>query len=106
MKLRLPDGESYDQTGTIDFLNVQVDQTTDSVTVRAQFPNPKRTLIAGGSSGGWGGPAAAAGGGAAGGAPPGRGRPLGPGRGGRGEGGGGAGQTGEGEGTDIVVRTA
>ena len=37
MKLRLPDGETYDQTGTIDFLNVQVDQTTDSVTVQAQF---------------------------------------------------------------------
>ena len=48
VKLRLPDGETFDQTGTIDFLNVQVDQTTDSVTVRAQFPNPKRTLIAGG----------------------------------------------------------
>ena len=39
VKLRLPDGETFDQTGTIDFLNVQVDQTTDSVTVRAQFPN-------------------------------------------------------------------
>ena len=47
VKLRLADGAVYDQTGTIDFVDVQVDQTTDSVTVRARFPNPRRLLIAG-----------------------------------------------------------
>ena len=47
VKLRLPDGTTYDQTGTIDFVDVQVDQTTDSVTVRAEFPNPDFFLTAG-----------------------------------------------------------
>jgi membrane fusion protein (multidrug efflux system) len=47
VKLRLADGAVYDQTGTIDFVDVQVNQATDSVTVRAEFPNPKGTLIAG-----------------------------------------------------------
>ncbi len=45
MRLRLPDGSIYDQTGTPDFLDVQVDQTTDSVTVRAVFPNPQGWLV-------------------------------------------------------------
>jgi membrane fusion protein (multidrug efflux system) len=47
VKLRLPDGTAYDQTGTIDFVDVEVNQATDSVTVRAKFPNPKRLLVAG-----------------------------------------------------------
>lgn len=41
VKLRLPDGSLYDQTGTIDFVDVQVDATTDTVTVRAKIANPQ-----------------------------------------------------------------
>jgi membrane fusion protein (multidrug efflux system) len=48
VKLRLPDGSIYDQTGTVDFVGVQVDPSTDTVTVRATFPNPRRLLVAGG----------------------------------------------------------
>ena len=39
---RLPDGSLYPQTGTINFVDVQVSQSTDTVTVRATFANPKR----------------------------------------------------------------
>ena len=47
VKLRLPDGKIYDQTGTINFVDVQVDQSTDTVTVRATFPNPQGLLVEG-----------------------------------------------------------
>jgi membrane fusion protein (multidrug efflux system) len=47
VKVTLPDGSVYDQTGEIDFLDVQVDQGTDTVTVRAELPNPERTLVDG-----------------------------------------------------------
>lgn len=47
VKVRLPDGSMYDQTGTVNFVGVQVDPTTDTVTVRAEFPNPRRLLIEG-----------------------------------------------------------
>jgi membrane fusion protein, multidrug efflux system len=43
----LPDGTLYDQPGKIDFLGVQVDQGTDTVTVRAELPNPDRMLVDG-----------------------------------------------------------
>lgn len=39
VKLRLPDGSIYDQTGKIDFLDVEVDPTTDTVIVRATIQN-------------------------------------------------------------------
>ena len=42
-----PDGSTYDQTGTVDFVGVQVDPSTDTVTVRAAFPNPRRLLVDG-----------------------------------------------------------
>ncbi len=45
VKLQLPDGSTYDQKGKIKFANVQGNSTTDSVTVRASIPNPKRLLI-------------------------------------------------------------
>src|SRR3546814_8533700 len=41
VKLRLPDGSIYGETGTIDFVDVQVDQTTDTVILRATLPDRK-----------------------------------------------------------------
>jgi membrane fusion protein, multidrug efflux system len=47
VKLRFSDGSIYDQTGEINFVDVTVDRSTDSVTLRATIPNPKGTLIDG-----------------------------------------------------------
>lgn len=47
VKLRLGDNTIYDQIGKIDFIDNKVDQSTDTVTVRASFPNPKGVLIDG-----------------------------------------------------------
>lgn len=44
VKVKLADGTVYDQTGSIDFIDNQVDQATDSVTVRAVIANPERLL--------------------------------------------------------------
>lgn len=47
VKVRLPDGTMYDQVGAVDFVDVTVDPSTDTVTVRAVFPNPRRLLVDG-----------------------------------------------------------
>jgi membrane fusion protein (multidrug efflux system) len=47
VKLLLEDGTSYPQEGTLKFSEVTVDQTTGSVTLRAQFPNPNQLLLPG-----------------------------------------------------------
>jgi membrane fusion protein (multidrug efflux system) len=47
VRVTLPDGTLYGEPGKIDFLDVQVDQGTDTVTVRAELPNPDRTLVDG-----------------------------------------------------------
>jgi membrane fusion protein (multidrug efflux system) len=47
VRVTLPDGRLYDEVGRIDFLDVQVDQGTDTVTVRAELPNPDRVLVDG-----------------------------------------------------------
>jgi membrane fusion protein (multidrug efflux system) len=47
VRVTLPNDKLYDQPGELDFLDVQVDQTTDTVTVRAELPNPDRTLVDG-----------------------------------------------------------
>jgi len=44
LQLRLGDGSMYDETGTLDFVDVQVDPNTDTVTVRGTFPNPDGLL--------------------------------------------------------------
>ncbi|MBL8908529.1 MAG: efflux RND transporter periplasmic adaptor subunit [Rhizobiales bacterium] len=44
---RLADGSVYPHDGSIDFLGVEVDPTTDSLTVRAQLPNPDGYLVDG-----------------------------------------------------------
>ncbi|MDV5355554.1 multidrug efflux RND transporter periplasmic adaptor subunit AcrA [Kosakonia sp. SMBL-WEM22] len=41
------DGVKYDQSGTLEFSGVTVDQTTGSITLRAVFPNPDHTLLPG-----------------------------------------------------------
>jgi membrane fusion protein (multidrug efflux system) len=45
--LLLEDGTQYPLTGTLQFSDVTVDQTTGSVTVRAIIPNPHFTLLPG-----------------------------------------------------------
>jgi len=46
--LRLPDGSEYPHPGLTNFFDVQADATTDTVTVRAQLPNPEGILVPGG----------------------------------------------------------
>jgi membrane fusion protein, multidrug efflux system len=45
--LMLEDGSSYDQTGTLQFSEVTVDQGTGAVTLRAVFPNDAGLLLPG-----------------------------------------------------------
>ncbi len=45
--IRFSNGSPYDQQGRIDFINVTVDRTTDTVLARATVPNPKGVLIDG-----------------------------------------------------------
>jgi len=45
--LMLEDGSPYKLTGKMQFAEVQVDQTTGSVTLRALFPNPDKLLLPG-----------------------------------------------------------
>lgn len=44
---KLADGSLYPQPGKINFLDVTTDQSTDTVTVRAEFPNPDGMLVDG-----------------------------------------------------------
>lgn len=46
-RVRLADGSLYNETGRIDFLDVQVNPRTDGQTVRAMFPNPDGVLTNG-----------------------------------------------------------
>ncbi len=45
--LQLADGSRYSQPGKLNFLDVTVNQGTDTVLVRATFPNLERTLVDG-----------------------------------------------------------
>jgi membrane fusion protein (multidrug efflux system) len=42
--IRLANGKQYGHAGKVNFIDVSVDQGTDTVTVRAVFPNPDRIL--------------------------------------------------------------
>jgi len=44
---RLPDGSTYEHQGRLDFVDVTTDAGTDTVTLRAEFPNPDRILVDG-----------------------------------------------------------
>jgi membrane fusion protein (multidrug efflux system) len=46
-KLRFADGSTYGPVGQLNFVDVTVDRATDTVQVRAVFPNPSGTLIDG-----------------------------------------------------------
>jgi membrane fusion protein (multidrug efflux system) len=45
--LKLEDGSEYGREGSLKFSEVTVDQSTGSVTLRAEFPNPKHLLLPG-----------------------------------------------------------
>lgn len=47
VKLQIDGGTTYSRTGTVQFSEVTVDQTTGTVTLRARFPNPDGILLPG-----------------------------------------------------------
>jgi membrane fusion protein (multidrug efflux system) len=47
VRLQLPDGSDYGQTGTIQFAEALVDPATGTATLRARFPNPQGVLLPG-----------------------------------------------------------
>jgi membrane fusion protein (multidrug efflux system) len=47
VKLLFEDGSAFPIDGRLEFSDVTVDQTTGSVTLRAQFPNPQEELLPG-----------------------------------------------------------
>jgi membrane fusion protein, multidrug efflux system len=47
VRLRFSDGSVYDQTGAVNFVDVTVDRSTDTVIARASMPNPKGALVDG-----------------------------------------------------------
>jgi membrane fusion protein, multidrug efflux system len=40
IRLRLPGGKTYDQVGKLDFVDINVAQDTDTITLRGTIPNP------------------------------------------------------------------
>jgi membrane fusion protein (multidrug efflux system) len=44
-RLILGDGEKYPQTGKFTFIDNKVDPNTDTVSIRAEFPNPNKILL-------------------------------------------------------------
>jgi len=47
VRLKLPDGSYYGFSGTVEFSQVTVDQSTGTVTIRARFANPQAILLPG-----------------------------------------------------------
>lgn len=47
VRLRLEDGTDYGYTGTVQFSEVMVNESTGTVTLRARFPNPQNVLLPG-----------------------------------------------------------
>jgi membrane fusion protein (multidrug efflux system) len=47
MRIKFSDGSAYDQVGRINFVDVSVDRSTDTVILRGDMPNPKGLLIDG-----------------------------------------------------------
>ena len=45
--LTMADGSHYEETGFLNFTGVDVDQTTNTITLRAEFPNAKGELLPG-----------------------------------------------------------
>jgi membrane fusion protein (multidrug efflux system) len=46
--LKLPNGSIFPHSGRVNFVDVQIDPNTDTVTARAQVPNPDGLLVPGG----------------------------------------------------------
>jgi membrane fusion protein, multidrug efflux system len=46
-RLRFADGSVYGERGQINFVDVKVDRTTDTILARAEFPNPHEELVDG-----------------------------------------------------------
>jgi membrane fusion protein (multidrug efflux system) len=47
VRATLPNGQEYPHPGSVDFLDIQVNQAADTLTVRAEFPNPESWLVSG-----------------------------------------------------------
>jgi membrane fusion protein, multidrug efflux system len=47
VRIRFADGSTYDQVGSVNFIDVTVDKATDTVIARATMPNPKGALTDG-----------------------------------------------------------
>ena len=47
VRLKLEDGSDYGYTGTLQFSEVMVNESTGTVTLRARFPNPQNVLLPG-----------------------------------------------------------
>ena len=47
VQVNLPDGSTYNHEGTLDFSATTVDPATNTVTLRAQLPNPEKVLLPG-----------------------------------------------------------
>lgn len=47
VRLLLEDGSTYESTGTLQFTDISVDESTGMVTLRALFPNPQQNLLPG-----------------------------------------------------------
>lgn len=47
VRLLLEDGSNYESTGTLQFTDISVDESTGMVTLRALFPNPQQNLLPG-----------------------------------------------------------
>lgn len=47
VRLKLEDGTDYGYTGTVQFSEVMVNESTGTVTLRARFPNPQNVLLPG-----------------------------------------------------------
>lgn len=45
VKLQLADGSTYEHVGAVGFAEVETNVGTDTITVRARFPNPQRILV-------------------------------------------------------------
>jgi membrane fusion protein (multidrug efflux system) len=47
IRIRFADDSTYDQVGQVNFVDVTVDRSTDTITVRATMPNPQGRLVDG-----------------------------------------------------------
>ncbi|MDX1457324.1 MAG: efflux RND transporter periplasmic adaptor subunit [Marinobacter sp.] len=47
LKLRLPNNETYNHPGSLNFADTRIDSTVGSVNIRAEFPNPESLVLPG-----------------------------------------------------------